>query len=99
MEQNKKLDEEIKSEVWGVALDDHNKGDCGAKVVVVIEKDDNNEDGAEGGMLKTENPLPEEFEVSGDVCGAVNGPAVPELENNPASSVDGCESSRNCSVG
>lgn len=96
MELNKELDEGFKSEVWGVALDE---GDTGAVVVGIINKDGKEDGTDEEGMLKTESPLPEEFVVRGELCGAVDGPTVPELENNPASFVDGCESSGKCNVG
>ncbi|KAF7828770.1 pentatricopeptide repeat-containing protein [Senna tora] len=65
---NKEDDEELKSEAWGVALDDPNKEDTGAEVVGVVNRDGMDEGGAEDGVLKSENPLPDEVdEVAADV--------------------------------
>lgn len=72
---NKEGVEELKGEAWGVALDDPKKEDAGAEVVGVANRDDIEEVGAKDGVLKSENPLPEEVdEVAADVCGAVNAP-------------------------
>jgi hypothetical protein len=72
---NKDADEEPKSDVWGVAPDDPNREDTGAEVVGVANKEDGKEEGAEAGVPKSDNPLPDEADVvAADVCGAVDAP-------------------------
>lgn len=72
---NKDADEEPKSDVWGVAPDDPNREDTGAEVVGVANKEDGKEEGAEAGVPKSDNPLPDEADVvAADVCRAVDAP-------------------------
>lgn len=88
---NKEADAEPKRDVWGVAEDEPNREETGAEVEGVANKDDFKVDGAEG-VLKSENPLPDEAVVTAEeVCGTVDAPWAPELVNKPATCVDGCE--------
>lgn len=67
----------------------------------VANREDGTEEGAEAGVPKSDNPLPEEANVEGaDVCCAVDdAPCVPELVSNPATCVDGCEFAGKFKVG
>ena len=80
---NKDDEEELKSDVCGEAPEVPKREDTGAEIVGVENKDVVTTDGAEDGVPKSENPLPDE--PNADVCcGAVDAAVADELENNPA---------------
>lgn len=65
---------------------------------VANREDDIEEAGVEDGVLKRENPPPEEADVTADVCGATDAP-VAVFVSNPATCADGCEFTGKCKVG
>ena len=68
-------DEEPKRDVWMEA----------PEVGVANREDDMEEAGVKDGVLKRDNPPPEEADdVAADVCGAEAAAGVAELANNPA---------------
>jgi len=74
---------EPKSGVWGEALDSPNMEVVGAEATGVENNED--EDVAADGVLKSEDPLPDEAATTvAEVWGADDAPGVAELANNPA---------------
>lgn len=81
---NKDDDDKLKSDVCGEAPEVPKREGTGAEVVGVVNKDVVVvADGAEDGVPKSENPLPDEADAN-VCCGAVDAPVVDELANNPA---------------
>lgn len=72
---NKDPDEAPKRDVCGVAPDDPNREDTGAEVVGVANREDETGEGAEVGVPKSDNPLPDDANVvAADVCWEVDVP-------------------------
>ena len=93
VELNKDADDKPIKDAWGVAEDDPNREDTGAEEDGVVNREDII------GVL-SENPLPDVAAVvAADVCGKDDAPGVPELADNPATCVDGCEFEGKCKVG
>lgn len=56
----------------------------------VANKEDDDIEGAEDGVLKSDKPLPDDADtIALDVWGAVDAPGVAELAKSPATCVEG----------
>lgn len=72
---NKDDDELLKRDVTGLAEDVPDREDVGSEAVGVVNREDNMEADGAAGVLKSENPLPDDAAVvAADVCGAVDVP-------------------------